>query len=50
LWAGRVAFQLVPELCHVDAKLMGLVGVVRAPHFMHQLAMGHHPAGMARSL
>ena len=44
---GRVGLELVPELRHELAEVVGLVHVARTPHLLEQLALAHEPVGIA---
>src|SRR3954451_22355521 len=44
---GRVRLQLPAQLRHVDAEVVGLLTVLRAPHLLEQLLLRHQPARMA---
>ena len=42
-----VGLELVPELRHELAEVVGLVHVARAPHLLEQLPLAHEPVGIA---
>src|SRR5450759_1549668 len=44
--ARRVWLELVPQLLHVDAQVVRLVDVGRAPYFAQQMPVCQHHAGM----
>src|SRR5215472_9910148 len=43
--AGRLRLQLAAQLCDVDAQVVALRLILRAPHLLQQLALGDEAAG-----
>ena len=43
---GGVLLEFAAELGDVDAQVLGLFGVLGAPHFVEQLALRHDAAGV----
>src|ERR1035441_3726125 len=43
---GGVGLDLFAQLVDEDAQVLGLVAVVRTPHGLQELAMGHGTAGV----
>ena len=44
--ARRIGLELVPQLLHVDAQVMRLVDIERAPCFAQKVPVRQHHAGM----
>src|SRR5262245_8472697 len=45
-WASRIRLQFVSELPHIDSHVVRGAGLVRSPHLLQQLPLGHHAAGV----
>lgn len=44
-WLGRIGFEFVPQVTHIDAQVMALDRMRRAPDLAQQLATCQHAAG-----
>src|SRR3954452_13746481 len=44
-WISRVAFDFRSQLSHINAQIMSVLDVLRAPHISQQLTMGHDITG-----
>lgn len=47
-WLSRFALNLGPQLGHVEAKVVGVVGEVGSPHLTQELLVCDNLAGAAR--
>src|SRR3982751_3456293 len=45
--AGRIRLQLTTQVGHEHAKIMRLFDLMRAPHFLEQVAMRQYFSGVA---
>jgi hypothetical protein len=42
----RVIFNLLPQLADIDAEILRIFGVGRAPYRSENLFVGHYPTGV----